>query len=133
MAASICEVARHASNSSDVAHHAATAANQARETLVGAEAAIRSAVEDIRELSDNSAKIGEVIKVISEIAEQTNLLALNATIEAARAGEAGKGFAVVATEVKNLAIRALARLKTSPSASPPPRSRPAGPLHPSIR
>jgi methyl-accepting chemotaxis protein len=105
MAASISEVARHASNSSDVAHHAATAANQARETLVGAEAAIRSAVEDIRELSDNSAKIGEVIKVISEIAEQTNLLALNATIEAARAGEAGKGFAVVATEVKNLATQ----------------------------
>ncbi len=105
MTASIKEVARHAANSSDVAHHASTAANQARDTLGGAEAAIRSAVEDIRQLSDNSAEIGEVIKVISDIAEQTNLLALNATIEAARAGEAGKGFAVVATEVKNLATQ----------------------------
>ena len=105
MTASIKEVARHAANSSDVAHQASTAADQARNTLGGAEAAIRSAVDDIRQLSENSAEIGEVIKVISDIAEQTNLLALNATIEAARAGEAGKGFAVVATEVKNLATQ----------------------------
>jgi methyl-accepting chemotaxis protein len=105
MTASIKEVARHAANSSDVAHQASTAANQARNTLGGAEAAIRSAVDDIRQLSENSAAIGEVIQVISDIAEQTNLLALNATIEAARAGEAGKGFAVVATEVKNLATQ----------------------------
>jgi methyl-accepting chemotaxis protein len=105
MTASIQEVARHASNSSDVAHHASSATDQARDTLGGAETAIQSAVEDIRQLSHNSAEIGEVIKVISDIASQTNLLALNATIEAARAGEAGKGFAVVATEVKNLATQ----------------------------
>ncbi len=56
-------------------------------------------------LSDATARIGDVVRLISDIASQTNLLALNATIEAARAGEAGKGFAVVAGEVKALAAQ----------------------------
>jgi methyl-accepting chemotaxis protein len=57
----------------------------------------------VQELSGATARIGDVVKLISDIAGQTNLLALNATIEAARSGEAGRGFAVVATEVKELA------------------------------
>ena len=56
-------------------------------------------------LSEATARIGDVVHLISDIASQTNLLALNATIEAARAGEAGKGFAVVAGEVKALAAQ----------------------------
>jgi methyl-accepting chemotaxis protein len=62
-----------------------------------------STTAQIRALSDNVNKIGEIVNLINDIAAQTNLLALNATIEAARAGDAGKGFAVVAGEVKNLA------------------------------
>ncbi|MEE7493851.1 methyl-accepting chemotaxis protein [Methylobacterium oryzae] len=57
----------------------------------------------VQALSQNAARIGDMVGMISGIAGQTNLLALNATIEAARAGAAGKGFAVVASEVKALA------------------------------
>lgn len=64
---------------------------------------VERANRDIANLSESSAKIGNILSLIVDIASQTNLLALNATIEAARAGEAGRGFAVVASEVKSLA------------------------------
>ncbi len=78
-------------------------ASDAVRTVEEAMSIVGSTGNSIKKLSDSSASIGSVIKVITSIAEQTNLLALNATIEAARAGDAGKGFAVVANEVKELA------------------------------
>ncbi|HET7381999.1 MAG TPA: methyl-accepting chemotaxis protein [Pseudolabrys sp.] len=43
----------------------------------------------VKELDEAAARIGDVVKLITDIAEQTNLLALNATIEAARHGDHG--------------------------------------------
>ena len=89
LSASIGEISRQVSQSSEMAQVAVADAKRADELIHG--------------LADASQKIGDILGLISDIAEQTNLLALNATIEAARAGDAGKGFAVVAAEVKNLA------------------------------
>ncbi len=89
LSASIGEINRQVTVSSQLADDAVGEARHTNETVSG--------------LNTAAQKIGDVVKFIRDIAAKTNLLALNATIEAARAGDAGKGFAVVAGEVKTLA------------------------------
>ncbi len=91
LGSSVQEIGRHVQGSAELAHAAVTEADQ----TAGLVQALRA----------TSARIGDMIGLITSVASQTNLLALNATIEAARAGEAGRGFAVVATEVKALAAQ----------------------------
>jgi methyl-accepting chemotaxis protein len=89
MSASISEIAKNATESAKIAAEALQVASQTNVIVT--------------QLGDSSAKIGQVLKVITSIAQKTDLLALNATVEAARAGDVGAGFAVVANEVKELA------------------------------
>ena len=89
LSASVGEIGRQVTQSSEIADRAVADANRTDGI--------------VKTLAEGAQKIGEVVSLISAIAGQTNLLALNATIEAARAGDAGKGFAVVAAEVKGLA------------------------------
>jgi len=90
--------AETASQASQLAVHAASAAERGGE-------AMGHLVSTMRDISQASTKISEIIGVIDGIAFQTNILALNAAVEAARAGEEGRGFAVVAGEVRTLAQR----------------------------
>lgn len=96
---------------SDNAKQAASLSSASSEFAVQGEKEMGELLVSMKEISESSKQIEEIINVIDDIAFQTNLLALNASVEAARAGEHGKGFAVVAEAVRSLAQRSASAAK----------------------
>lgn len=103
--ASLEEITSMVKINSENARQAANLSNSSSEEAIKGESEIHNLITSMKEISESSKKIEEIINVIDDIAFQTNLLSLNAAVEAARAGEQGKGFSVVAEAVRALAHR----------------------------
>jgi methyl-accepting chemotaxis protein len=109
MHASIRTVEKNAAFSHEVSRQVTLQADRGKdgvgETIASLEA-IQHSVDlsyaGIMRLTENSSRIGTIVKVIRDITKKTNLLALNASIIAAQAGENGKNFGVVAEEMRTL-------------------------------
>jgi methyl-accepting chemotaxis protein len=110
-AASMEEITAAVRNSADNARAASNRAAQASDVANKGGHLVQQVVSTMREITESSSKVAEIINVIEGIAFQTNILALNAAVEAARAGEQGRGFAVVAGEVRALAQRSASAAK----------------------
>nr|WP_113865727.1 methyl-accepting chemotaxis protein [Brenneria salicis]NMN93235.1 methyl-accepting chemotaxis protein [Brenneria salicis ATCC 15712 = DSM 30166]RBP64096.1 methyl-accepting chemotaxis protein [Brenneria salicis ATCC 15712 = DSM 30166]RLM31126.1 chemotaxis protein [Brenneria salicis ATCC 15712 = DSM 30166] len=110
-AASMEEMSQTVRQNADTVRNATTLAQAASATAAKGGDAVNNIVVTMKDITDSSHKIGDIIGVIDGIAFQTNILALNAAVEAARAGEQGRGFAVAAGEVRSLAQRSATAAK----------------------
>jgi len=113
VSSSLEEMSSMTKQNADNSNQAKILATEAKEAAGEGDASMKKMAEAIREIKQSSDNTAKIIKSIDDIAFQTNLLALNAAVEAARAGEAGKGFAVVAEEVRNLAMRSAEAAKNT--------------------
>ena len=104
-AATMEQLGTTVTNTADSARQANQLAQGASVVAAQGGEVVGRVVTTMRDISESSRKVGDIIGVIDGIAFQTNILALNAAVEAARAGEQGRGFAVVAAEVRSLAQR----------------------------
>lgn len=103
--ATLDELSKNAEKNVQMAAEAQKNANLTGEQVSLSGKQMEEMVAAMKDITQSSNRIGEIIATIENIAFQTNILALNAAVEAARAGSAGKGFAVVADEVRSLAAQ----------------------------
>jgi len=113
VSSSLEEMSSMTKQNADNSNQAKILATEARSAANSGDSSMKKMAEAIKEIKQSSDNTAKIIKSIDDIAFQTNLLALNAAVEAARAGEAGKGFAVVAEEVRNLAMRSAEAAKNT--------------------
>ena len=107
-AASMEEINGTVRQSAASAVRGAELAHETNDITLRSNEAVRSVAGTMKDITESSNRIEEIIQLIQGVAFQTNILALNAAVEAARAGEQGRGFAVVAAEVRALAQRTTA-------------------------
>lgn len=103
--ATLDELSKNAARNVEMANEAQNDAKKTGEQVTISGSQMEEMVAAMKDITQTSHKINEIIATIENIAFQTNILALNAAVEAARAGSAGKGFAVVADEVRSLAAQ----------------------------
>lgn len=110
MDATISEIKKQARHTMSLAEDAMTAAeeglDQTRETAGSVDmagATFEQVRRKIRELKENSMRIGEITSTIRKISEQTSLLALNATIYASHDDAEDRDMGVIADKIRELA------------------------------